>query len=120
LTATYYYQEDSTQQPPIIFVGGSSGGNFYDNYQNYAEDIVNLGYNLLNLAYFDYNSSGKIPNKLHHIPLEYFKKAMDWMESQPQTNRGQFAVIGYSRGGEAALLLGIQYLKISTFVAIVA
>ncbi len=120
LVATYYYKLGSMQQPPIIFFGGSSGGNFYDNYQNYAEDLVNLGYTVLNLAYFDYNSNGEIPNKLRHIPLEYFKKAMDWMEDQPQTSKGTFAVVGNSRGGEAALLLAIQYPKISTVIALVS
>jgi len=120
LVATYYYKKGAMQQPPIIFLGGSSGGNFYDNYQNYAEDLVNLGYAVLNLAYFDYNNNGKIPNKLHHIPLEYFKKAMDWMEDQPQTSKGQFAVVGNSRGGEAALLLAIQYPKISTVITLVS
>ncbi len=120
LVATYYYQEGSIEQPPIIFFGGASGGIFYDNYQNYAEDLVNLGYAVLNLAYFDYNSNGEIPNKLGHIPLEYFKKAMDWMEGQPQTSEGQFAVVGNSRGGEAALLLAIKYPKISTVIAVVS
>ncbi|MBT8333924.1 MAG: prolyl oligopeptidase family serine peptidase, partial [Deltaproteobacteria bacterium] len=120
LVATYYYKKGVMQQPPVIFLGGSSGGNFYDNYQNYAEDLVNLGYAVLNLAYFDYRSNGKIPNKLQHIPLEYFKKAMDWMEDQPQTSKGQFAVVGNSRGGEAVLLLAIQYPKISTVIALVS
>ncbi len=120
LVATYYYKKESMQQPPIIFFGGSSGGNFYDNYQNYAEDLVNLGYSILNLAYFDYNSNGEIPNKLRHIPLEYFKKAMDWMEDQPQTSKGRFAVVGNSRGGEVALLLAIQYPKISTVISLVS
>ena len=120
LVATYYFKKGSTQRHPIIFIGGSSGGNFYDNYQNYPEDLVNLGYTVLTLAYFGYNSSGQIPNKLRHIPLEYFKKAMDWTEDQPQTSKGRFAVIGNSRGGEAALLLAIQYPKISTVVALVS
>jgi dienelactone hydrolase len=119
LVATYYYKKDSTQQPPIIIFGGSSGGNFYDNYQNYLEDLVDNGYSVLSLAYFDYNSNGELPNKLRHIPLEYFKKAMDWMENQPQTSKGRFAVIGNSRGGEAALLLAIQYPEIATVIAIV-
>ncbi len=119
LVATYYYKKDSTQQPPVILFGGSSGGNFYDSYQNYPEDLVDLGYSVLCLAYFDYNSSGELPNKLRHIPLEYFKKAMDWMESQKQTSKGRFAVIGNSRGGEAALLLAIEYQAISTVIAIV-
>ena len=107
LVATYFYKKDSIQQPPVILFGGSSGGNFYDNYQNYPEDLVDLGYSVLSLAYFDYNSSGEFPNKLRHIPLEYFKKAMDWMENQPQTTKGRFTVIGSSRGGE--LLSCLQY-----------
>jgi len=120
LVGTYYYKKDSTQQPPVIIFGGSSGGNFYESYRNYLEDLVDSGYSVLSLAYFDYDSSGELPNKLRHIPLEYFKKAMDWMENQPQTSKGQFAVIGNSRGGEAALLLAIQYHEISTVVAIVS
>ena len=120
LVATYYYQKGLAQQPPIIFFGGSSGGNFYDKYQNYPEDLVDLGYAVLNLAYFDYNSNGEIPNKLRHIPLEYFKKAMDWMEDQPQTSKGHFTVVGNSRGGEAALLLAIQYPEISTVICLVS
>lgn len=120
LVGTYYYKKDSTQQPPIIIFGGSSGGNFYENYRNYLEDLVDNGYAVLSLAYFDYDSSGDLPDKLRHIPLEYFKKAMVWMEGQPHTSKGQFAVIGNSRGGEAALLLGIQYPEISTVVAIVS
>jgi len=120
LVATYYYKKDSTQQPPVIIFGGSSGGNFYDDYQNYLENLVDCGYSVLSLAYFDYGSKGELPNKLRHVPLEYFKKAMDWMEDQPQTRKGQFAVIGNSRGGEAALLLAIQYPEVSTVIAIVS
>ena len=120
LVGTYYYEKDSIQQPPVILFGGSSGGNFYDNYQNYPEDLVDLGYSVLSLAYFDYNNSDELPNKLRHIPLEYFKKAMDWMEHQIQTSKGRFAVIGNSRGGEVALLLAIQYPEISTVIAIVS
>ena len=120
LVGTVYFDEDSLQQPPILMFGGSSGGNFYDNYQNYAEDLVENGYSVLTLAYFDYRGRDGLPDKLRHIPLEYFKKAMVWMESQPYTsNNGQCAVIGYSRGAEAALLLGVHYPQIATVVAIV-
>jgi dienelactone hydrolase len=119
LVATYYYNQNTRQQPSIIVFGGSSGGNFYDKYQNYPEDLVDSGYAVLSLAYFDYNSKGDLPAKLRHIPLEYFEKAMDWMDRQPQTSKGRFAVIGNSRGGEAALLLASQYSKISTVIAIV-
>lgn len=119
LVATYYYNQKTQQQPPVIIFGGSSGGNFYDKYQNYMEDLVESGYAVLSLSYFDYNSTGELPAMLRHIPLEYFERAMNWMARQPQTSKGKFAVIGNSRGGEAALLLATQYPKISTVIAIV-
>lgn len=119
LVASYYYSEGIPNQPPVIIFGGSSGGNYYDNYQNYLEDLVDAGYAVLSLAYFDYNHKGDLPVKFRHIPLEYFKKAMDWIEGQPHTGTGKCAVIGNSRGGEAALLLAVHYPKISTVIAIV-
>jgi len=117
LSGTFYYADNGQKQAPIMIFGGSSGGNFYDQYQNYPEDLVNMGYAVLSLSYFDYNSKDGFPDKLRHIPLEYFKKAMDWLEDQPQTSKGELAVLGNSRGGEAALLLATVYPKISTVIA---
>jgi len=119
IVGTFYYSDSIHQQPPVLLFGGSSGGNFYDKYQNYPEDLVESGYAVLSLAYFDYQSSGLIPDKLRHIPLEYFKKAMEWLEEQPETSKGEISVIGNSRGGEAALLLATIYEEISTVIAIV-
>jgi len=119
LIGTFYYSESSQEQPPILIFGGSSGGNFFDSYQNYPEDLVKSGYAVLSIAYFDYDGNSLLPDKLRHIPLEYFKKAMDWLEKQPQTREGGIAVIGNSRGGEAALLLATIYPEISTVIAIV-
>ena len=45
---------------------------------------------------------------------------MNWMEVQPQTGKGRFAVVGNSREGEFALLLAIKYPKISTVIALVS
>ncbi len=117
LVGTFYYSDNGQKQAPVMIFGGSSGGNYYDLYQNYPEDLVNMGYAVLSLSYFDYNSKNNFPDKLRHIPLEYFKKAMDWLEDQPQTSKGEFAVLGNSRGGEAALLLATIYPKISIVIA---
>ncbi len=119
LVGTFYHNAASKGQPPILLFGGSSGGNFFDKYQNYPEDLVTSGYAVLTLAYFDFEGKHGLPNKLRQIPLEYFKRAMDWLEKQPQIRKGEIAVVGNSRGGEAALLLATLYPEISTVVAIV-
>ena len=119
LVGTFYYDSYKKAQPPILLIGGSSGGNFYDTYQNYPEDLVARGYAVLTLAYFDYTGQDGLPDKLKHIPLEYFKSAMDWLAIQPQIKKGKIAVIGNSRGGEAVLLLASIYPQISTVIAMV-
>lgn len=117
LVGTFYYDSQKKAQPPILLIGGSSGGNFYDKYQNYPEDLVARGYAVLTLAYFDYSGKDGLPDKLKHIPLEYFKSAMDWLANQPQTRKDEIAVIGNSRGGEAVLLLATLYPQISAVIA---
>ena len=43
------------------------------------------------------------------IPLEYFEKAIEWLKSQPEVDSKRIAVVGNSKGGELALLLGATY-----------
>lgn len=119
LVGTFYYEKSRNHQPPVIFFGGSSGGNFYDNYQNYPEDLVKRGYAVLTLAYFDFDGIETLPNMLRHIPLEYFGRAISWLNNRPETAVEGVAVIGNSRGGEVALLLATHYPSISTVIAIV-
>jgi len=44
-------------------------------------------------------------------PLEYFAKAIAWMRNHPAVTSDKLAVIGASRGGELALLLGATFPK---------
>jgi dienelactone hydrolase len=50
-----------------------------------------------------------LPQTLSKIPLEYFAKALTWLARQPGADRGRIAVLGVSRGSEAAQLLGVYY-----------
>ena len=61
---------------------------------------------LLDLAYF---GEPGLPATLKDIPLEYFARALRWLDRQPQVLKGHTYVMGASRGSEAALLLGAHY-----------
>jgi dienelactone hydrolase len=61
---------------------------------------------VLALAYF--NAEG-LPPLLQNIPLEYFATAVEWLKSQATVDATRIGVMGTSRGGELALLLGATY-----------
>lgn len=100
--------------PGIIVLGGSSGGIGSALYK--AKMLASHGYAALALAYFAYED---LPLRLNNIPLEYFEKAIQWMETQHYVIPGKMGVLGASRGGELALLLGATFPKIKAVVAYV-
>jgi dienelactone hydrolase len=96
----------------VIIVSGSGGG--------LAEDqpalLASRGYAVLSLAYFGMEG---VPQDLVNIPLEYFGRAINWMRSHKSVDRERIAVMGASRGGELALLLGATFPEIKAVVAYV-
>ena len=66
------------------------------------------GYTTFTLGYFALDG---LPQELKEIPLEYFKRAIDWFRSQPDVIPDLLGVVGSSRGGELALLLGSKFRK---------
>jgi dienelactone hydrolase len=51
--------------------------------------------------------------------LEYFETALMWLQAHPRVHPDRIGVIGTSRGGELALLLGATFLQIRAVVAYV-
>ncbi|MGH8273626.1 MAG: acyl-CoA thioester hydrolase/BAAT C-terminal domain-containing protein [Gammaproteobacteria bacterium] len=107
--------------PAVIVLGGSEGG-LHPQVEE-AALLASHGYIALGLAYFQgYDSKNPLlahlPKELVGIPLEYFKKAADWLQKQPGVTAGRIGIIGWSKGAEAALLLASTYPK--TFRAVVA
>jgi acetyl esterase/lipase len=100
--------------PAIIAFGGSEGG--LGTGALLAEYYASLGYSCLGLAYF--GATG-VPSTLSKIPLEYFAKAIAWLKARPEVDPSRIAVMGGSRGGELALLLGATYPDIKMVVATV-
>jgi dienelactone hydrolase len=102
----YFVPARESQAAPVLFFGGSEGGLA-------TADIASLlaahGHPVLALAYF---AEPGLPAQLREIPLEYFRRAIDWLRAQPQVHGRRVVVGGWSFGGEAALLVGATYPKL--------
>lgn len=92
-----------TPGPALLMFGGSEGGLPSP---PTAGALASEGYPTLALAYF---KEPGLPRSLSKIPLEYFRRALQWLAGQPGVDPRRLAVEGWSRGSEAAMLLGIHY-----------
>jgi dienelactone hydrolase len=88
---------------PVLVFGGSEGGL---SFPLLASVLALRGHPTLALAYF--NGPG-LPRTHSRIPLEYFARAIRWLRDRPEAGGRRVAVIGVSRGSEAAQLLGVHY-----------
>jgi dienelactone hydrolase len=91
------------KHPAVLAFGGSEGGLAV---AHLAWELAAHGYPTLALAYF---KEPGLPQQLANIPLEYFTHALALLRAQPGVDPHHVLVLGISRGGEAALLLGAHY-----------
>lgn len=112
LDGVFYADPSKGRQPVIVAFGGSEGGLWSG--EGDAAFWSSRGYAVLGLAYF---AKGSLPPNLAKIPLEYFEKAFTWLDSRPEVDATRLAVMGVSRGGELALLLGATFPRIKAVVA---
>jgi fermentation-respiration switch protein FrsA (DUF1100 family) len=113
LVGTLYSGEG--KRPGIVLLSGSDGGipGANSTPEAFIEFLVKKGFTVFALGYFGVPG---LPENLEKIPLEYFKKAMEWFQPHVQDVR----LIGQSRGGELVLLLGVFFPElIHSIVAIV-
>ncbi len=103
--ANYYPAQGDGTHPAILLLGGSEGGLGSD-MRALALLLQAQGYSTLQLAY--HNAPGKSA-KLKNIPLEDFKRGLDWLKGQPGVDAGRLGIVGYSKGAEAGLLVATRY-----------
>jgi dipeptidyl aminopeptidase/acylaminoacyl peptidase len=106
-------------QPLIVGLGGSEGGNAWaSNYWKKIRDqFIERGYAFLAIGYF---ASDGAPDTLNKIEIENVHAAILLARENPLINGHRTAIIGGSRGGDLALLLGSYYRDIDCIVGIVA
>lgn len=88
--------------PTVIVLSGSLGGIL----EGSAAVLASQGFAALALAYFGVDP---LPSELVEVPLEYFAEAIAWLKTQPAIDPDRIAVMGVSKGGELAMLLGATY-----------
>src|SRR5262249_50058039 len=96
--------------PGVLVLGGSEGG--YPDED--AALLASHGFTALSVAYFGIDGGRK---ELAEIPIELFQRALDWLARQAAVDSSKLAVLGTSKGAEAALLLAARNSRVKAVVA---
>ncbi|MDQ6770124.1 MAG: acyl-CoA thioesterase/BAAT N-terminal domain-containing protein [Gemmatimonadota bacterium] len=111
LVGMRFTPRSSAPRAHVLVLGGSEGGL---SSADVAAQLASAGFDALALAYFGADS---LPAQLVRIPLEYFGKALRLLSRDSVIGRAPIAVLGSSKGAEAALLVAVRYPQVSAVVA---
>jgi dienelactone hydrolase len=103
----------SPPRAAVLVIGGSGGGVMASE----AALLASHGHPALALAYFHYPGR---PDQLQDIPLEYFATAATLLATESGVARGRVATLGYSRGTEPAMLVGVSFPELVDGVVVYA
>ncbi|QHL90504.1 prolyl oligopeptidase family serine peptidase [Sphingomonas changnyeongensis] len=113
LFGNYFPAPGPGPHPAVLLLGGSEGGLGRATLQM-ALMLQKQGFAVFQLAYF--GAPGQ-PEALERIPLELFDRGLDWLKAQPGVDPERLAVMGASKGAEAALLVASRRPDLSAVVA---
>lgn len=100
VVADLYLPDAPGPHPGVVVLGGSEGG--LEASGRLASALADAGYVALAVGYF---GTPELPPQLVSIPLERFDSAIDWLREQPAVDGRPIALLGASKGAEAALLI---------------
>ena len=108
----------TTKRPLLVGLGGAEGGNAWASpaWSRQRARFLEQGYAMLALGYF---GAPGTPQKLDRISLDAIHAAILQAAADPRVDGRCIAVIGGSRGAEAALLLASYFPDIDAVVALV-
>ncbi|XP_046559282.1 acyl-coenzyme A thioesterase 1-like [Haliotis rubra] len=101
---TLFMPEGEGPFPGIIDMFGSTGGLK----ESRAALLASRGFASYALPFFGYDD---LPPTLADFDFDYVLDAVDWFASHPSVRQGGIGVVGISKGGELALLLGMATNK---------
>lgn len=99
--ANFYPGPEGQRSPAVLVLGGSEGG-LGEGADSRGRLIHAEGYSVLVLSW--YRMPGQ-PERLENVPLETFYSALDWLAARPEVDPRRIAMLGVSKGAEAALLV---------------
>jgi len=112
LTGVLFLPAEPDPRPAVIVLGGGDGGLL----EHGAALLAARGFVALALGYFGVEP---LPPEPHEIPLEYFGRAISWLQARPEVNGDAIAVLGTSLGGMFGLLAAATYPHIKAVVGYV-
>lgn len=115
LVGNFYPGTGTGRSPAILLLGGSEGG-LGGAADRQARLLAKDGFAVLALAY--YRLPGQ-PERFALIPLETFTRALDWLKVQDRVDPARLAIMGTSKGAEAALLVASRRTDVRAAVAAV-
>jgi dipeptidyl aminopeptidase/acylaminoacyl peptidase len=112
------YLGAGTKQPLVVGLGGSEGGNAWDSdyWKKTRDEFIAKGYAFLAIGYFGGNGT---PDTLNKISINQVHDAILVATKNKKIDRNKIAIVGGSRGGDLALLIGSYFKDIKCVVAIV-
>ncbi len=114
-----YLPDTQGLHPLVVGLGGSEGGNAWtsDHWKKTRDRFLEKGYAFLAIGYFGTKGT---PPMLDKIAIDDVYQAIETARKAPGVDPAKTAIVGGSRGGDLALLLGSYYPDISCIVAIVS
>lgn len=111
--ANYYPAKGPGPHAAVVVLGGSEGG-LGTGAVREAKALQAEGYAVLQVCYFGCPGT---PPKLVEVPLETFARGLAWLRAQPGVDPHRVAIIGGSKGSEAALLAAARDPDLKAVIA---
>ncbi|GEO01519.1 dienelactone hydrolase [Novosphingobium sediminis] len=115
LVGNFYPGAGEGRRPAILLLGGSEGG-LGAAVDGQARLLAQEGFAVFALAY--YRLPGQ-PKRFELVPLETLTGALDWLKAHSGVDPARLAIMGTSKGAEAALLVASRRADITAVVAAV-
>jgi dienelactone hydrolase len=109
----FYPGQGAGKRPGILLLAGSEGG-LGRGTGMMAAALAKEGFAVLQLCYF--GCPGLAP-RLENVPLEIFARGLSWMRRDPRVDGERLALMGGSKGAEAALLVAARQPSLKAVVA---
>jgi dienelactone hydrolase len=109
----FYSAAGGGAHPGVLLLGGSEGA-LGTSTTRIARALQAEGFSVLHVAYF--RAPGQSP-RLALVPLETFDRALAWLSAQSGVDRSRLAMVGGSKGAEAALLVATRHPELRAVVA---